>query len=61
MSVVTFGLGLTGTSGPTSIFQQIEGIEVVEPIEVELQETIQVEIVEPVQVEVQQEIFVEVD
>lgn len=60
MSVVTFGLGLTVSGGPTSIFQQIESIEIMDPIEVELVDPIEVELVAPIEVELVEPIEVEV-
>jgi hypothetical protein len=60
MSVVTYGLGLTISGGPTSIFQQIESIELVDPIEIELIEPIEVELVAPIEVGLVEPIEVEV-
>ena len=61
MSIVSFGLGLVpGGGGATSIFQQIESVELVGNIEVELSPPIEVQMVEPIEVELAAPIEVEV-
>lgn len=61
MSIVAWGYGISGLGGASSIFQQIESVELVDPIEVQVvQVPIEVEVVEPIEVEVQPEIIVEV-
>lgn len=60
MSIVAWGYGITFSGGATSIFQQIESVELVENIEVELSPPIEVQLVEPIEVELEDPIEVEV-
>lgn len=61
MSVVSFGLGLTATGGSGAVTQFIDGVVLVEnievqvvssPVEVAVRDQIDVEILDPVEVEV---------
>jgi len=60
MSVVTFGLGLSAPAGPVSAFTFIDGVEIVDDIEVAIQAPVEVAIVEPIEVALVEPIEVEV-
>lgn len=60
MSIVSYGYGPKVGGGATSIFQQIESIELVEPIEVELVTAIVIVLVVPIEIELQAPIEVEI-
>ena len=61
MSLVTYGLGISGAAGSGAVTQFIEGVFIVEPIQVEVIEPIAVEVVTPVAVEVLEPVTVEVE
>ena len=60
MPIVAYGYGLS-EAGVATGFALIDGVEIVDEIEVEVVPPIEVEIVEPIEVEIVEPIEVEVD
>lgn len=63
MSIVSFGLGLTApvAGGPASTTFFIDGVEIVDDIEVEIQAPVEVEVAPSIEVELVEPIEVEVE